>query len=84
VLLRREPDGSLVPHGDLSGLDRGFNEIIVDGRGYAYVNGAGFDFVAGEEFAPGFVALVTPDSEARQQVDAIPGGDRVGWRGTGG
>jgi sugar lactone lactonase YvrE len=71
VLLRREPDGSLVPHGDLSGLDRGFNEIVVDGRGNAYVNGAGFDFVAGEEFAPGFVALVTPDGAARQVADGI-------------
>jgi sugar lactone lactonase YvrE len=71
VLLRREPDGSLVTHGDLSGLDRGFNEIVVDGRGNAYVNGAGFDFVAGEEFAPGFVALVTPDGAARQVADGI-------------
>jgi sugar lactone lactonase YvrE len=65
------PDGSLVPHGDLSGLDRGFNEIVVDGRGNAYLNGAGFDFVAGEEFAHGFVALVTPDGAARQVADGI-------------
>jgi sugar lactone lactonase YvrE len=44
VLLRREPDGSLVTHADLTGLsDRGFNEIVVDGRGNAYVNGGGFD-----------------------------------------
>ena len=33
-LLRREPDGSLVRHADLSGLsDYGWNEIVVDGRG---------------------------------------------------
>jgi sugar lactone lactonase YvrE len=33
LLLRREPDGSLVTHADLSGLDCVFNEIVVDGRG---------------------------------------------------
>jgi sugar lactone lactonase YvrE len=71
-LVRREPDGSLVDHADLSGgLDRGFNEIVVDGRGNAYVNGAGFDLLAGEEFAPGFVALVTPDGSARRVADSI-------------
>jgi sugar lactone lactonase YvrE len=45
-LLRQEPDGSLVPHADLSGLPSGFNEITVDGRGNIYVNGADFDFLA--------------------------------------
>jgi sugar lactone lactonase YvrE len=71
LLLRREPDGSLVNHADLGGLDRGWNELVVDGRGNAYINGAGFDFVAGEEFAPGIVALVTPDGAARQVADGI-------------
>lgn len=33
-LLRREPDGSLVGHADLSGLPSGLNEIVVDGRGH--------------------------------------------------
>src|SRR5436309_368969 len=32
-LLRREPDGSLVTHADLGHLARGWNEIVVDGRG---------------------------------------------------
>ncbi len=45
-LLRREPDGSLVAHADLSGLPSGFNEIVVDGRGNIYVNGADFNFMA--------------------------------------
>ena len=72
LLLRREPDGSLVTHADLSGLsDFGFNEIVVDSRGNAYVNGAGFDLMAGEKFAPGFVALVKPDGSARQVADDI-------------
>ena len=72
LLLRRETDGSLVTHADLSGLtDRGWNELVVDGRGNAYVNGGGFDLMAGEEFAPGIVALVTPDGAARQVADGI-------------
>src|SRR5574341_735291 len=34
LLLCREPDGSLVTYADLSGLtDKGWNEIVVDGRG---------------------------------------------------
>jgi sugar lactone lactonase YvrE len=72
LLMRREPDGSLVTHADLSGVsDRGFNEIVVDGRGNAYLNGAGFNLMAGEEYAPGIVALLTPDGSARQVADGI-------------
>jgi sugar lactone lactonase YvrE len=75
-LLRREPDGSLVTHADLSGLSRfPWNEIVVDGRANAYVNNIGFDFAAGE-VAPGSVALVSPDGSARQVADdvAFPNG----------
>jgi sugar lactone lactonase YvrE len=75
LLLRREPDGSLLTHADLSGLDRGFNEIVVDGRGNAYINGGGFDLAAGEEFAPGIVVLVTADGSARQVADGIAFGN---------
>jgi sugar lactone lactonase YvrE len=79
-VVRREPDGSLVTHADLSGVsDRGWNEIVVDGRGNVYVNGAGFDLLAGEKVAPGIVALVTPDGSARQVADgmAFPNGMAV-------
>jgi sugar lactone lactonase YvrE len=72
VLLRREPDGSLATHADLSTLsDHAFNEIVVDGRGNAYVNCIGFDLMAGGEAGPGFVALVTPDGAARQVAGGI-------------
>jgi sugar lactone lactonase YvrE len=72
LLLRREPEGSLLVHADLSGLSDGrWNEIVVDGRGNVYVNGGGFDLMAGEEFAPGIVALVTPDGSAREVADGI-------------
>jgi sugar lactone lactonase YvrE len=70
-LLRLEPDGSLVTHADLSHLaDHKWNDIVVDGRGNAYVNNTGFDFPGGE-FAPGIVALVTPDGSARQVADGV-------------
>jgi len=71
LLLRREPDGSQVTHADLTSLcDCPWNEIVVDGRGNAYLNNIGFDFPAGE-FAPGILALVTPDGSARQVADGV-------------
>jgi sugar lactone lactonase YvrE len=78
LLLRREPDGSLVTHGDLGSASDppAGNELVVDGRGNAYVNGGGFDLMAGEAFAPGVVTLVSPDGSARQVADgmAFPNG----------
>jgi sugar lactone lactonase YvrE len=69
-LLRREPDGSLVDHADLTGLPGGLNEIVVDGRGTIYVNG-GADFYPDEGVAPGFIAAITPDGTVRQVADNI-------------
>ena len=60
-LLRRESDGSLVMHADLSGLaGGGWNEIVVDGRGNIYTNGG-----------PGIIALVGTDGAVRQVADGI-------------
>jgi sugar lactone lactonase YvrE len=68
-LLRREHDGSLVQHADLSGVsEKPWNDIVVDDRGNAYVNTIGFDFPGGE-FAPGLVVLVTPEGN----VDEVAG-----------
>jgi sugar lactone lactonase YvrE len=78
-LLRQEPDGSLLAHADLASLgEHPWNDIVVDGRGNAYVNNIGFDFPGGE-FAPGIVALVTPDGVARRVADglAFPNGMAV-------
>jgi sugar lactone lactonase YvrE len=70
-LLRLEPDGSLATHTDLSGLsEHPWNDIVVDGRGNAYVGNIGFDFPDGE-FAPGILALVTADGSARQVADGV-------------
>jgi sugar lactone lactonase YvrE len=73
LLLRRKSDGSLVTHADLNPASDppAGNELVVDGRGNAYVNGGGFDLMAGEDFAPGVVAMVTPDGSVRQAADGI-------------
>jgi sugar lactone lactonase YvrE len=73
LLLRQEPDGSLVTYGDLASVSDppASNELVVGGRGQAYVNGGGFDLMAGEDFAPGIVALVSPDGRARQVADGL-------------
>lgn len=71
LLLRREPDGLLATHTDLRGLsEKSWNEIVVDGRGNAYVNGGAFDPETGG-IAPGIITLITPDGSARQVADGI-------------
>jgi sugar lactone lactonase YvrE len=66
ALLRREADGTLSRYADLSTAfgDEHWNEVNVDGRGNAFVNNIGFAFPGGQ-FAPGIVAVVTPDGSAR-------------------
>jgi sugar lactone lactonase YvrE len=73
LLLRRDQDGSLVTYGDLKTASDppAINELVVDGRGNAYVNGGGFNMMAGEEFAPGVIALVAPDGSARQVAGGL-------------
>jgi sugar lactone lactonase YvrE len=80
LLLRREADGSLVTHSDLTGLfPPPWNDLVVDGRGNAYVNNLGFDFGSNAAFAPGTIVLVTPDGSARPVADglAFPNGMAV-------
>ena len=76
-LLRREPDGSVVTHADLG--RPGWNDIVIDGRGNAYVNRADFNPMAGEAARPGTVSLVTPDGQVREVADdiAFPNGMAV-------
>ena len=65
-LRRQEPDGSMAVH-----AEQGGNEIVVDGRGNVYLNGADFDFAAGAPPKPGYIKLVTPDGRLRQVADDI-------------
>jgi sugar lactone lactonase YvrE len=78
-LLRLERGGSLATYADLGSVSRHpWNDIVVDGRGNAYVNNVGFDFPGGE-FAPGIIALVTPGGVIRQVAEgfAFPNGIAV-------
>jgi len=76
-LLRREPDGSLLPHAELGAS--GWNDIVVDGRSNAYVNSVGFDMTAGEDPRPGHVVLATADGAVRRVAEdlAFPNGMAV-------
>ena len=65
-LERQEPDGSMVTI-----ADQHANEIVVDGRGNVYINGADFDFVGGGAPKPGYIKVVTPDGQLRQVADDI-------------
>ena len=76
-LLSRQPDGTLAVYAELG--EPGWNDIVIDGRGNAYVNRAGFDPTSGGEFAPGSVSVVTPDGTVRRVADdiAFPNGMAV-------
>ena len=76
-LLRQRADGTLVTYADLG--KPGWNDIVVDGRGNAYVNRVDFNPMAGEETKPGSVCLVTPDGSVREVADdiAFPNGMAV-------
>ena len=63
---RQESGGSMAVH-----AEQPANEIVVDARGNAYVNGADFNFVAGAPPKPGYIKLVTPDGQVRQVADDI-------------
>jgi sugar lactone lactonase YvrE len=70
-LLRRERDGTLAEYADLTQLaPPPWNDIVVDGRGNAYVGATGFDFPGGE-FAPGTIALVTPEGAMRSVAAGV-------------
>ena len=67
-LMRQGPDGALTPYAELGGVADGlWNEIVVDGRGNAYVNNSAA------------LALVPPDGLARRVADggAFPNGMAV-------
>ena len=82
-LLTLEGDGLLAHYADLSSVSAyGCNDIVVDGRGNAYVNSPDFDFATGPpegDVQPGLVCLVTPDREVRVVADdlAFPNGMAV-------
>ncbi|HKY89966.1 MAG TPA: SMP-30/gluconolactonase/LRE family protein [Nevskiaceae bacterium] len=65
-LLRRGADGNLRTHADLHALAPWhLNDMVVDGRGNAYVGNFGFDLMGGAPQQATHLILVTPDGDAR-------------------
>lgn len=61
-VLRREADGALVCHADLSGHVNGYlNDMVVDSRGRVFAGEFGFDLMAGAPLDPAVLLRVDPD-----------------------
>jgi sugar lactone lactonase YvrE len=61
-LLRREPDGTLVTHADLSRHATGhLNDMAVDAQGRVYVGNFGFDLMGGAPLEPAALHRADPD-----------------------
>jgi sugar lactone lactonase YvrE len=66
AVLRREPDGTLVTHGDLSAIATcDANDMVVAADGTAYVGNFGSDLLAGEALRPADLAMVRSDGTTR-------------------
>jgi len=64
-VMRREADGALVVHADLSGLLEGnANDMVVEPGGRAWVGNFGFDLTNPDEVRTGRVIRVEPDGRA--------------------
>lgn len=72
ALLRREPDGALATHADLSRYATGHvNDMVVDDAGRAYVGNFGFDLMAGDPLEPSALHRVDPDGSVTQVADEL-------------
>jgi sugar lactone lactonase YvrE len=84
-VLRREHDGSLVTHADLSGHAAGLcNDMSVDDQGRAYVGNFGFDLMSGAPLAPTSLHRVDPDGTVTEVADDLwfPNGSVITDAGT--
>jgi sugar lactone lactonase YvrE len=71
-VLRREPDGTLVTHADLSGHATGnCNDMTVDDQGRAYVGNFGFDLMNGQPLATAALHRVDPDGTVTEVADGL-------------
>ena len=76
-VLRREHDGSIVEHADLSGLATGdLNDMLVDAEGRAWVGNFGFDLFAAAPARSTVLISVAPNGQAAIAVRdlAFPNG----------
>jgi sugar lactone lactonase YvrE len=71
-LLRREANGALVVHADLSALAPApCNDMVVDGAGRAFVGNFGFDFEHGEKLRTTCLVRVDPDGGASRAAEEL-------------
>ena len=77
--------GTLTPYASLGGLGPypPGNELVTHPRGWAYVDGGGFDMAAGQPPAPGTIALIT-QGRARTVADGIAFGNGMAITSDGG
>jgi sugar lactone lactonase YvrE len=72
TLLRREHDGRVVVHADLSEHAGGnLNDMVVDAVGRAFVGNFGFDLGAGADPAPTKLIRVDPDGSVGVAADGL-------------
>ncbi|EHR50163.1 gluconolactonase [Saccharomonospora marina XMU15] len=72
LLLRREPDGTLGTHADLSGHVEGHpNDMVVDAGGRAFVGEFGFDLMGGQPLEPAVLLRVDPDGAVTTVADEL-------------
>src|ERR1043165_2006240 len=73
-LLRREADGTLACHADLSGYLGGhLNDMVVDAQGRGFVGEFGFDLTSGADLKPAPLPCVAP-----ARGPDVPGGRAPG------
>ncbi len=71
-VLRREFDGSLVTHADLSGLAPWYlNDMVVDDDGRAWIGNFGFDLMGGAPACTTALICVEPDGTAKVAADGL-------------
>jgi sugar lactone lactonase YvrE len=72
TVLRREPDGTLVVHADLSGHATGHaNDMAIDAAGRAYVGNFGFDLMNGSPLETASLCRVDPDGTVTEVADDL-------------
>lgn len=79
-LLRRETDGSLVTHADLTDQVSGhLNDMVVDTEGRAFLGNFGFDLMGGAPLEPANLLRIDPDGTVTEVADDLwfPNGSAI-------